>query len=357
MTTKPKPLPPRFRRGRANVDAALLEVRSSDPKRYADRLAVGQTMLNNAERWRSEPVKLPRAVEVVEMLDKDGRTVHAIEWGTTPPPAPFLYFDDRAVAVEVVWTAFRLKRPWAIDDDRLAALVANPPAPHSWLLARLLSIFFAHSIRAGFATFTQACIDTPFGDPDELHALLVRCTEIRDRYDARAMLAVHELSALLDVEEPDAGLGDEAHRWRWLLLDYVQLWDPALHNNVMGLSDRFSSAEPSEVPQAWHNLCALRQIDASVGVLLARATMLEPPTTRHPDAGFVDPMSTLAVGSFAWACRWLVEALEDTYELGERLKPKEVDLFLRFAAHKLGEEAPEVRASLERLFPVVPAQR
>ncbi|MCX4239100.1 transposase [Paraliomyxa miuraensis] len=196
MPPRPKRLPRHFRESRLRLGHAFEAQRFTDPARYAEQLAMVKAMADRANHWRSHEIRLPRGVQVVAMLDDDGRAVYAVDWGREPPPAPPTYFDDRCMAVELAWTVFMLRRPWAIDDERLQALVEHPPAPQARILGELLSIRFAAWARRAFGVMADACIETP--PPDHPIDVLVDVfrdfTGLVQRYDARASVSILELS-------------------------------------------------------------------------------------------------------------------------------------------------------------------
>jgi len=76
----------------------------------------------------------------------------------------------------------------------------------------------------------------------------------------------------------------------------------------------------------------------------------------HPSIvrGYVDPMATWAVGSFAWWCRLVLDAWDDEYPLGDRLRPEEIPRFVGFALHKLHELDAGLLEALLRVFPIEP---
>jgi hypothetical protein len=69
--------------------------------------------------------------------------------------------------------------------------------------------------------------------------------------------------------------------------------------------------------------------------------------------GFMDPMSTRAVGSFAWWCRWLVRATDDDYPLGDRLRPDEIEPFVGFACQTIKQHDGALLSVLFRVFPTI----
>ncbi len=355
MATQPKRLPPSYGKVRRQLDEALFAVRSSDPALYAEHMAVMTAMAQRAEQWRAEPNRLPQGVEVVPMTDDDGCLVHAIEWGRSPPPAPPIAFHDRAVAVQLTWMVFMLRRPWAIDDGRLRALVEQPPTTHAIILGNLLSIRFAVWIRQAYAALTEVCTDNPPPEHgvealEELFQSLAASTE---RYDARATVAIHELAGLFEVVEPDAGVGHEFARWQWMLDDYLRAWDPQLHQRVRALEGRHGVDKRDGVAEAWEELLHRRQLDACTGLLLARAAMLAPQRQTSALVSFVDPMSTRAAGSFGWWCRLVLDAWEDEYPLGDRLQTSEIASFMGFARQEMERLDGGLLEALVRAFPVL----
>ena len=350
----PERLPRDIRESRLRLGRAFQVQRFTNPARYAEVLAMIEAMTTRAEHWRTHEIRLPRGVQVVPMLDDD-RTVYSVDWGRVPPPAPPIYFHDHCVAVELSWTVFMIRRPWAIDDDRLRALVEHPPAPHARILGELLSIRFAAWARRAFGLMAQACIETP--PPD--HPIGALEDVFRDFeglvrvYDARADLSVRELSGLLDVTEPDAGLGQEISRWRCMLGDYTDALDRPLHERLEALTDRFDGPTPKGVREAWETVLDCRQMDACLGLLLARVAMLDPKARPSLVQGYVDPMAPRAAGSFAWWCRLTLDAWDDEYPLGDCLRPDEIPVFVRFALHKLRELDAGLLEALLRVFPLV----
>lgn len=341
---------PHDRATRSELDQALAALRSSDPVAYAEHMALTVAVIERAERWRSQPVRLPRDVALVVLTEPTGRTIHALDWHLDPPPTPPGTFLDPAVAVELAWTAFMLRRPWAIDDARLRAIVEHPPAPHAFILGDLLSIRFADWICTAFGTMAVACIDDPPpAGIEALEPLLAGYASDKQAYQARASVAIHELSGLFDVAEPDSGLMEETGRWRWMLYDYTRSLDEQLHERLEALAVRYATA-PVGVEAAWNDLSDRRLLDACTGLLLAHVLMLDLPAR---PTGFTDPMSTRAVGSFAWWCRWIVRATDDDYPLGDRLRLEEVEPFLGFACHTLEQQDPALLSALLCVFPTI----
>lgn len=351
---RPQRLPPHYRDSRFALGQAFEAQRFTNPVRYAEQRAMVEAMMSRAEHWRTHEVRLPRGVAVVPMLDDDDRTVYTIEWGRDPPPLPPTYFFEHCVAVETTWTVFMLRRPWAIDDDRLRALVEQPPVPHAQILGALLSIRFAAWIRRAFGLVAHAWIETPppdvpntvLEDLGHSFAALVRC------YEARADLSVRELSGLLDVAETDSGLGHEIHRWGCMLSDYTHAIDQELHERLQALDQRFHGPTPGSVREAWDSLNECRELDACLGVVLARVAMLDTSSRPSIVLGYVDPMATRAAGSFAWWCRHLVETLGQEYPLGDRLRSDEISTFVRFALQQLRALDEGLTSSLLRVFPI-----
>ncbi|MCX4239396.1 hypothetical protein [Paraliomyxa miuraensis] len=349
-----KRVPQHVRDAREQLDTAFASLRLTDPDRYAEQLALTQALAKRADYWRTHEIRLPRGVQLVPMLDEHDRRVLAIDWGCDPPPCPPTLFQDRAIAVETVWTVFMLRRPWAIDDDRLSALVEHPPVPRARLLGELLSIRVFDWLRRSFSAFSQACIDDP---PEQgLEALaeaFAPFVDLMKRYQARAELSLHALYELLDVAEPDADMRHELACWRCMLLDYTEALDAPLHEHLLTLAERFEPFEHQGVRDTWNRVLECRQLDGCLGLLLARATMLDPSTRPSLAQGYVDPMSTRAVGSFAWWCRITLDACDDEYDLGDRLQEEQIHTFVGFALHRLGEISPGLAEELVRVFPLM----
>lgn len=251
----------------------------------------------------------------------------------------------------------RLCRPSTVDDERLRALIERPPAAHATILGTLLSLCFADAIRRAYATMAARCVTEP---PAELGAealgeLLCVLADNEARYELRAGLASLELVGLFEVDEPDAGLEQEDGRWYRLLHAYTRALDVQLHERLEAIVKRRGAAvNPRTTNEAWNDLLDLRQLDACVGVLLARAAMLDP-RPRSKTLGAVDDMATDAVGSLAWWCRWFLDAWDDDYPLGERLREEEIEAFVGSARLSLAELDAGVLAALVRVFPAIGA--
>jgi hypothetical protein len=249
----------------------------------------------------------------------------------------------------------QLRRRWTLDDERLRAAVEHPPAAHATILGTLLSLCFADAIRRAYATTAARCVAEP---PPELGAealgeLLCVLTENEARYELRARLASLELVGLFEADEPDTGLEPDDGRWYRLLHEYTRVLDVQLHERLAAIVERRgATADAKTTHEVWNDLLDLRQLDACVGVLLARAAMLDP-RPRPSALGPLDEMSTDAVGSFAWWCRWFLDAWDDDYPLGERLDGQEIEGFVRSARLSLGELDPVVLAALVRVFPAI----
>lgn len=259
---------------------------------------------------------------------------------------------DRAVAVELAWTVFMMRRPWSLDDEDLRALVEHPPTSHAHLLGELLSIRFADWVRRAVVALVKACVG-PSGSDGVLPAEEVqRLADLKTHYEARATLVVQELAGLLEVEEPHAELGEEIQRWRWMLHDYTEALDPSLHAWLRAIEVRqASTAHEEDLDGAWREVVELRQLDASVNLLLARATMLHAEPGSRSVLGFTDPLSTRAFGSFAWWCRWLVDAIEEDQPLGDRIHPEQLEPFVAKAVVTLERLDAGLLETLRRLFP------
>jgi len=70
-------------------------------------------------------------------------------------------------------------------------------------------------------------------------------------------------------------------------------------------------------------------------------------------AGFTDPMSTLAAGSFGWCCRWLRDVIDNDYPIGDRLADEKIGVFMNYAWEELGKREPTLRDELARVFPAM----
>lgn len=249
-------------------------------------------------------------------------------------------------------TSTSLRRPASFDDARLRALVESPPASHATILGTLLSLCLADGIRRAHAAMAARFVVEPPSDLDAeaLGELLRVLAENEARYEMRARLASLELSGLVDMDEPDASIEHEVDRWCRLLHEYSRALDEQLHERLVAIDARRGAAAPASVEEVWNDLLDLRQLDACVGLLLARAAMLDP-RPRPKALGPLDAMATDAVGSFAWWCRWFLDAWDDDYPLGERLGEEEIDGFVGSARLSLGELDAGVLAALVRVFP------
>lgn len=243
-----------------------------------------------------------------------------------------------------------------LDDARLRALVEHPPVARATLLGTLLSLCLAEGIQRAHAEVAARCIAEP---PPELGAaalgeLLAMLAENEARYELRARLASLELAGLLAADEPDASLEHEHGGWHRLLRDYARMLDVELHERLLVLAARRAAAHPQGVEAAWCELLDLRQLDACVGLLLARASMLDP-RPRPRALGPIDERETDAVGSLAWWCRWFLDSWDDDYPLGKRLAEEEIEPFVSAARLRLGELDAGVLAALLRVFPAIGA--
>jgi hypothetical protein len=245
-----------------------------------------------------------------------------------------------------------LRRPWAIDDERLRAIVEHPPASHASILGALLSIRFADWVHQALAVMAARCADSPppGHDPNARQGLLDALATKKVHYETRTAAAILELGGLFDVDEPDAGLDYEIGRWRCMLYDYTCALDMQLHERLEALGTRYA-AEPSSLSEAWDDLGKCRQIDTCVGLLLAYAAMRDPGP--RSNIGFVDAMATDAIGSFAWWCRCALDTWEEDHTLGARMKADEVEMFVYSAHHALAKLDPGLLAAVLRLFPAI----
>lgn len=330
-------------------------LRFTDPQRHAEQLVLVEGLIQRADQWRQGPIVLPRGVELLAMSDDQGRRVHTIKWPSPAPLSTSVFFYDRAIAVEVTWTLFVLRRPWAIDGERLRELVERPPVPTVRIFAALVAIRTAEWSRRGVMTAALASAhDLPPDDPQGIERAVRAMARLKKRYEARAFMGIHELSALLDVEEPDAGLGYELGRWRWMLHDYAEALDAELGERVQALADRFDHAEPylvKPIREALNDLSVRRQIDAATGLLLAHAAMRE--SAGHPASaalGYVDPLSTRAPGSPAWWCTEVLEAWREDQIFGDRLAPEQLDRMVDFARRELDALDASWLRTLSRVF-------
>lgn len=326
-----------------------------DPHLQAEQAALTQGVLERAAQWREGPIVLPRGVEIVEGRDEQGRPGYGIEWGTPALISTPVCFSEPALAAEVVWTVFMLRRPRAIDDERLRLLVDEPPAPCALIFGHLLSIRTADWVRRAVGTAVIACTqDPPPAEDAVFHRAIESMAFVKRRYEARAALSINELSGLLDVEEPDAGLFYEIGRWRWMLHDYAEGLGKSVHDRVIALAVRFDRAsmyESKPVREALADLSALRQLDASTGLLLAQAALLEAEGRPRVPGSYVDPLSTKAPGSVAWWCAEIIECWRYDDVLVERLSAEEIEEFVEFAGEELGELDRELRDVLLQAFP------
>lgn len=247
-------------------------------------------------------------------------------------------------------------RPCMLDDARLRALVEQPPATRASILGTLLSLCLAGAIRRAHVAMAARCIVEP---PPELGAgaleeLLSVLAENEARYELRARLAGLELAGLLAGDDPAVGLEHALDGGGRLLLEYARLLDEPLHEQLAALVARPAAVRPQGVEEAWCELLDLRQIDACVGLLLARASMLDP-RPRPRALGPVDARDPDAVGSLAWWCRWFLDAWDDDYPLGKRLAEEEIEPFVSSARLSLGELDAGLLAALVRVFPAIGA--
>ena len=154
--------------------------------------------------------------------------------------------------------------------------------------------------------------------------------------------------------EPDAGMRHELARWRCMLFDYTEALDAPLYERLLTFAERLEPFEHQGVRDTWTRVVECRQIDACLGLLLARAAMLDPNTQPSLAQGYVDSLSTRAAGSFAWWCRQTLDACdEDEYPLGDRLREDEIHPFVGFALHRLGELTPGLPEELVEVFPLI----
>ncbi len=256
------------------------------------------------------------------------------------------------MAVELAWTAFMVCRPWSIDDERLRTLVEHPPVSRAALLGALLSIRFTAWACQLHSVFVRSSMDEPLihgSNAETLYGLRFAFFDVRKSYEARTRLTITELSGLLEVDEPELSIDHEISRWRWMLYDYSCALDPQLHDCIEALELRYVAA-PGAI--ACVELCTLRVLDACVGLLLARAAMLDP-QSRPTMLGFVDAMSTRAHGSVAWWCQWLADASDGDVVLGERLRPDEIESLSNVASLTLELLNASLFSALLRVFPVL----
>ncbi len=332
------------------LDRALEAVGSTTPVAYVEYKTLMAALVGRAQKRRGKPFHLPHGAELVPVTDDEGQRVYTLGWSVSPPPAPPCTFRDPVVAVELAWTEFMLHRPWAIDDERLRAIVKHPPASHARIFGALLSIRFVEWVRHAMHVMAARCQGSapPGYDRRGLEPLLASLLKEEDLYQTRAAAAIVELGAWFEVGEPDAPLSYELGRWHFMLYDYTRALDVPLHECVEALGRRFTT-EPDSVTEAWAELVRRRKLDASVGVLLAHAAMLD---TRS-SLGYVDDLATDATGSFAWWCRWALDTWEEDHPLGSRLKPEDVEGFVYSAYRQLQELDPGLLATLLRVFRVI----
>jgi len=238
----------------------------------------------------------------------------------------------------------QLRRPWPLD-ERLRAGLRHPPAGHATILGKLLSLCLAEWIHRAYAMMVVRAEDPPpeLGIDDQT------------RYETRARLAIIELSQLFDVDEPDFVFERSISRWRWVLYHYSHIVDVQLHERLETLCMGHPAAAPASIDEARDLLVDRRQLDVCVGVLLARAAMLDP-RPRPKLLGCVDDMDdmdTSAVGTFACWCRWFLDAWGDDYPLGERLHEHEIEAFMASARLCLRDLDAELLAALVRVFPSI----
>lgn len=309
-------------------------------------------LMERAERWRGEPVQLPRGVELVTRTDAHGAPIHVLEWTLSPPPvATACAFNDPVVAIEMAWTSFMMRRPWAIDDARLHAIVEHPPASHATILGGLLSVHLAEWVREAIATMSARATESPppAHDASAKQDFLASLDHLDSRLEVRTAAALLELGTLFGVEEPNARMFYDIGRWRCMMLDYCRLLDEELLTRV--LAPTRSRPDPKTTPRAWRELQQRREIDTCVGLLLAYAAMRESgPRSSH---GFTDAMATDAIGSFAWWCRWALDTWEDDRTLGSRIAAADVEELVGSARRHLEGLAPALLVALCRVVPRV----
>jgi hypothetical protein len=351
VSSAPRNLSADLSAARHQLEQAL---HGSDPRRYAEHMATVAGMAQRAERWRTEPLRLPRGVALVAITDDDGNPAHAIEWGRTPPPGPTAAWHDPVVAVELVWTTFMLRRPWAIDDQGLRTLVDRPPVPHACILGDLLSIRFTEWVRQAVVVASQAC-EYAAEKVEESEVFFRTFARLETRYGARAISVSRQLSDLLVVQEPDSSPVHELSRWRWMLYDYTSALDSKLHERLEVLADRYATAKPKSVGEAWDDLSDRRRLDACTGLVLAHTAMLGPHLGKSVPSRLEDAMSTRVVGSFAWWCCRVMDVWEGQHPLGERLLPDEIEKFMGYARRALERLDTGLWEALRRMFPSIEA--
>jgi hypothetical protein len=334
------------------LDRALGAVQSTDPAAHVEYSALMAALIERARQRRGKPVHLPKGVELVAIDDDEGQRVYTFAWHVSSPPATPWTVRDPALAIELAWTEFMVRRPWAIDDERLRAIVQRPPASHARLLGALLSVRFVEWVRHAMQVMSARCRgSTPPGyDRRALQPLLASLDRLEGLYQARAASTSVDLGALFEVSEPEAPLVYELGRWQFMLYDYTRALDLPLHDCVEALGRRFT-AEPHGMQDAWDELGRRRQLDACVGVLLAYAGMLDPGPRSSLE--FVDDLATGATESFAWWCRWALDAWELDRPLGARLSVDDVEGFVGSAQRQLQALEPELLAAMVRVLPVL----
>lgn len=352
VPSDPKDLPPHIRGARLQLDDALDALCQVDRLAYYERKTLVESLDYGARQWQSVPVRLPRGVSLNELTDGTGHTFYTIHWETRPLlDAVPIY--DLALAVATVWTVFALCRPWAIDDQRLRALVDHPPIPPASILADLLSLRFSVWIHDAVRLLALNTAKMLPGTAEEeaVDDFVESFQALRTVYESRTATAIYELSSTLDVLEPESALAYELHRWRWMLWDYSKALDPAFHVTLERFGFRLESAMLTDPTKAWNAVCDRRILDGCMGVLLTRAAMLD--TSHQPDVmtRFVDPLAKSARGSFAWWCQWMLESVDEERHDGERLKPDEVETYTGMAMRWLEQLDPELLEGLLQAFP------
>lgn len=352
VPSDPKDLPLHIRGARLRLDHALDELCKVDPLAYYERKGLVESLDYGAKQWQSVPTRLPFGVSLNELTDGAGDTFYTIHWG----PRPILDavpFYDRALAVATVWTVFSICRPWAIDDQRLRTLVDDPPMPPAGILASLLSLRFSAWIRHAVRMMAlKTAKEVPgLADEQAVRDIAESFTALDTVYESRAATTIYELSCTFDVLESESTLGYELHRWRWMLFEYSKLLDPAFHVSLERLHVRLECEMLTDTTKAWKAIFDRRVLDGCMGVLLTRAAMLD---TRHqPDVmtRFVDPLAKRARGSFAWWCQWMIEAVDEDPDDGDRLKPDDIETYTGMATRWLEELDPVLLEGLRQAFP------
>ena len=87
----------------------------------------------------------------------------------------------------------------------------------------------------------------------------------------------------------------------------------------------------------WEDICYRRQLDTCTGLLLARASMLDPRSHRNPMADFIDPLAARSTGSLAWWCHLAMEVLDEPHPIGARLPDEEIETFMSTARDAIAE--------------------